>query len=153
MNLCLPVIYTALQMLQQKLRLITAAFPGEPMWIVASISCSNVKWLALSMVFWCSSPSNSRFNMLSSLWTELFLDNSINPDVVQKIPVDQHFLKYSHQPVWHQHPYLVQSHWNHFLYDFTVLFYWCACFTHVMMSWHNDFSFCMSPNRLTELAC
>ncbi len=41
-----------------------------------------------------------------------------------KIPVDQQFLKYSDQPVWHQQPFHVQSHLNTLSSPF-----WCSVWT------------------------
>ncbi len=41
-----------------------------------------------------------------------------------KIPVDQQFLKYSDQPVWHQQPFHIQSHLNPLSSPF-----WCSVWT------------------------
>ncbi len=41
-----------------------------------------------------------------------------------KFPVDQQFLKYSDQPIWHQQPFYVQSHLNPLSFPF-----WCSVWT------------------------
>ncbi len=67
---------------------------GDPVWIV--VSTLRVLFLAdrsgTGVVFCCWSPSASGFDVLCV-----------------KIPVDQQFVKYSDQSVWHQQPFHVQS--------------------------------------------
>lgn len=89
------------------------------------------------VVFCCSNPSNSRFShsempsaqskLAILLWPHCLL-SLFQPFSVKSrdgwawTPANQEFLKYSYQPVWHQQPCSLQSHWNQLSSPF-----WCSC--------------------------
>ncbi len=105
------------------------AYSYNSLWFIqAACSCSCINILNSQSEpsdFWCRCWTAKEHLALTGYFL-FFGPFSVNPrdGCAWKIPVDQQFLKYSDQPVWHQQPFHDQSHLN----PLSSLF-WCSVWT------------------------